>query len=81
MWHVLFEILSAKVELFTQFKVTKYEKTGIEHIEQMTYAVGPLMLKSIVVMHSCPTTYIIKHFNRTLNFFINGQAMRKFESS
>ena len=68
MWYVLFEMLSAKVEFMTQFNVTKYGKTGIEYIEEMTYAVGSLMVKSIVVLHSCPTSYVIKHFNRALNF-------------
>ena len=51
MWYVLFEMLSAKVEFLASFNVTKYGKTGIEYIEQMTYAVGSLMLKSIVVIH------------------------------
>ena len=46
--------------------------SGIEYVEQMTYAVGLLMLTSIVVMHSCPNAYVIKHFNRALNFFQNG---------
>ena len=66
------DILSAKVEFLTQFNGTKYKKTGIEYVEQMTYAVGSLMLKSIVVMHSCPTAYVIKHSNRALIFFKNG---------
>ena len=57
MWYILFEMLSAKVVNLTQFNVTKYEKTGIEYIE-MTYAVGSLMLKTIVVVHSCPTAYV-----------------------
>ena len=48
MWDIVFEILSAKVEFLTQFNVTK---TGIEYIEQMTYAIGSLMMKSIVVTH------------------------------
>ena len=72
MWYVLLEILSAKFEFLSQFNVTKYGKTGVEYIEQMTYAVGSLMLKSIVVMHSCPVAYVIKHSNRALNFFKNG---------
>ena len=38
MWYVLFEILSAKVQFLSQFNVTKYGKTGIEYIQQMTYA-------------------------------------------
>ena len=38
------------------------------------------MLKTIVVVHSCPTAYVIKHFNRALNFFKNGQAIANFES-
>ena len=51
MWYVLEKyILSAKVELLTQFNVTKYGKTGIGYIEQMTYAVGSLLLKSIVLI-------------------------------
>ena len=62
MWYVLFEILSAKVEFLTQFNVTKYGKTGIEYIELMTYAVGSLILKSIL---SCSTVYVIKHFIST----------------
>ena len=67
MWYVLlFEILNAKVGFLAQFNVTKYGKTGIEYREQMAYAVGSLMLKSIVVMHSCPTVYVIKHINRAL---------------
>ena len=33
----------------------------------MTYAVGWIVLKSIAVMHSYPTAYVIKHFNRLLN--------------
>ena len=45
MWDIVFEILSAKVEFLTQFNVTK---TGIEYIEQMTYAIGSLMMKSRV---------------------------------
>ena len=57
MWYILFEMLSAKVVYLTQFNVTKYEKTGIEYIE-MTYAVGSLMLKTIVVVHSFPTAYV-----------------------
>ena len=80
MWYVLFKILSAKVEFLTQFNVTKYGKTGIEYIEQMTYAVGSLMTKSIVVMHSCPTAYVIKQFNRALDFFKNGDAMTNFNA-
>ena len=59
MWYVLFEMLSAKVEFLASFNVTKYGKTGIEYIEQMTYAVGTLMLESIV-MHSCPTAYVMQ---------------------
>ena len=37
----------------------------------MTYAVGSLMMKSIVVMHMS-NAYVIEHFNRALNFFKNG---------
>ena len=55
MWYVLLEILSAKIEFLTQLNVTKDGKTGIEYIEQMTYAVGSLILKYIVLMHSGPT--------------------------
>ena len=33
------------------FNVETLFKTGIEYIKQMTYAVGSLMLKSIVVIH------------------------------
>ena len=36
-------MLSSKVEFLTQFNVTKYGKTGIEYIEQMTYAVRSLI--------------------------------------
>ena len=57
-----FEILSVKVEFLTQFNVAKYGKTGIEYIELMTYAVGSLILKSIL---SCSTVYVIKHFIST----------------
>ena len=62
MWYVLLEILSAKVEFLPQFNVTKYGKTGIEYIQQMTYACSwnPFLL--------C----IVKHFNRVLDFFKNG---------
>ena len=63
MWYVLlFEILNAKVGFLAQFNVTKYGKTGIEYREQMTYAVGTLMLESIV-MHSRPTAYVMQLAN------------------
>ena len=67
LWNEFYPWLSAKVGFLTQLNITKYKKTGIEYIEQMTYAVGLLT----IVMHSCPTTYVIKHFNRVLNFFKN----------
>ena len=60
MWYVLFEILSAKVEFLPQFNVTKYGKTGIEYIQQMTYACSWIINAeihccyaqlSVVVMH------------------------------
>ena len=38
------------------------------------------MLKSIVVTYSCPTAYVIKHFNRALNFFKNGQTLIVYSS-
>ena len=47
----------------------------------MTYAVGSLILKSIVLMHSCPTRYGIKH--RALNLFKNDkpcQNLRVYSS-
>ena len=47
----------------------------------MTYAVGSLILKYIVLMHSCPTAYVIRHFNRAINFSQNGLALPNFESS
>ena len=72
MWYVLYEILSAKVEFLTQFNIAIHGRDGNEYIEGMTFVVGSLMLKFIVVMHSCRTAYIIKHFNRALNFFKNG---------
>ena len=48
----------------------------------MKYAVGWLMLKpALLCMHSCPTAYVIEHFNRALkNVFTNGWAMTNFES-
>ena len=37
-----------RVVSFRGEAITKYGKTGIEYVEQMTYAVGSLTLKSIV---------------------------------
>ena len=74
MWYVLFEILSAKFEFLTQFNVTKYGKTGIGCIKQMS-AIGSSMLKFIVVMHSCPTAYVMKHFHQALDFFKNASDL------
>ena len=55
MWYVLYEILSAKVEFLTQFNIAIHGRAGNEYIEGMTFVVGSLMLKFIVVMHSCRT--------------------------
>ena len=32
-------------------------------------------------MHSCPSAYVIRHFNRAINFSQNELALPKFESS
>ena len=59
------------------------ERLGLDNLDieqQMTYAVGSLMLKLIVVMHSCVTTYVIKHFNWALNFFKSWQTLRVYSS-
>ena len=37
-------------------------------MEQMTYAVGSLILKYAVLMHSCPTAYVIRHFKPSDKF-------------
>ena len=76
MWHVTFEILSAKVEILTQFNVTKYEKTGGAD-DVCNWIINA---ETIVVMHSYPTAYVIKNCNRALIFFKNRYAMTKFES-
>ena len=47
---------SAKVGFLVHFNVRKLGMTGFEYVELTTYVVG---LKSIVVMHSCPTAYVI----------------------
>ena len=77
MWYLLFEIISAEVDFLT---LQNKERLGLNiYIEQMTYAVGSLILKYIVLMHSCPTAYVIGHFNRAINFSQNGLGLPNYE--
>ena len=43
--------------------------TGVEYIEKITYAVRLLTLKSIVVMHSFQTVYVLICLLNSFNYF------------
>ena len=81
MWYVLFEILLVP-------KLNSWRSLTLQNIywdwryraddgrmQLDRYCWNPLF-----VMHSCPTAYVIKHFNRALKFFKNGYAMTNFNA-